>query len=108
MSSAPSFPGVEVGLSWLGGCEHVLTVLVGFCGVEDAAGTVSDIIAARIQPAAAEMMDALAPARRSWPRRWRAGRASDAGLAQHPDGRFDPVAPSTKEYVHARRLPAGL
>jgi hypothetical protein len=30
------------------------------------------------------------------------------GLAQHPDGRFDPIAPFTKEYVHARRLPAGL
>ena len=77
--------------------EAVQTVLVGFRGVEDAAGTVSDIIAARIQPAAVEMMDALAPqaaeppsgaairlapsrrswsssctARRSWPRRWRA------------------------------------
>lgn len=25
MSSAPSVPGVEVGVSWLGGCEHVLT-----------------------------------------------------------------------------------
>jgi malate synthase len=25
MSSAPSVPGVEVGASWLGGCEHVLT-----------------------------------------------------------------------------------
>ena len=86
MSSAPSVPGVEIGASWLGGCEHVLTagalellavlhgtfgqrraelsesravrdaekagrggvpqavqtVLVGFRGVEDAAGTVSD------------------------------------------------------------------
>ena len=140
MSSAPSVPGVEVGASWVGGCEHVLTagalellavlhgtfgqrraglsesrgvrdagpgrpggvseavqtVLVGFRGVEDAAGTVSDIIAARIQPAAVEMMNALAlqaaeppsgaairlapsrswssscTARRSWPRRWRA------------------------------------
>jgi hypothetical protein len=40
--------------------EAVQTALVGFCGVEDAAGTVSDIIAARIQPAAVEMMDALA------------------------------------------------
>jgi hypothetical protein len=25
MSSAPSVPGVEVGASWLGGCEQVLT-----------------------------------------------------------------------------------
>ena len=25
MSSAPSVPGIEVGASWLGGCEHVLT-----------------------------------------------------------------------------------
>ena len=25
MRSAPSVPGVEVGASWLGGCEHVLT-----------------------------------------------------------------------------------
>src|ERR1039458_2448623 len=25
MSSAPSVPGVEVGASWLGGCEHVRT-----------------------------------------------------------------------------------
>ena len=25
MSSAPSVPGVEVGASWLGSCEHVLT-----------------------------------------------------------------------------------
>jgi Malate synthase len=77
-------------------------------------------------------------ARRSWPRRWRAwaslcpSRTScscsthrsktyrsrhladaldgprQAGLAQHPDGRFDPLAPFTKEYVHVRRLPAGL
>jgi malate synthase len=31
-----------------------------------------------------------------------------AGLAQHPDGRFGPLAIFTKEYVHARRLPAGL
>jgi hypothetical protein len=31
-----------------------------------------------------------------------------AGLAQHPDGRFGPLAPFAKEYVHARRLPAGL
>jgi malate synthase len=31
-----------------------------------------------------------------------------ADLAQHPDGRFGPLAPFTKEYVHARRLPAGL
>jgi hypothetical protein len=31
-----------------------------------------------------------------------------AGLAQHPDGRFGPLALFTKEYVHARRLPAGL
>jgi hypothetical protein len=121
-------------------------VLVGFRSVKDAAGTVSDIIPARIRPAVVEMIDALAAlqaaeppsgaairpapsrswssnctARRSWPRRWRAwasrclsrtsrkcsthrSRAcrSDAtsltrwtgprhaGLAQHPDGRFDP------------------
>jgi hypothetical protein len=127
--------------------EAVQTVLVGFRGVEDAAGTVSDIIiiSARIRSAAVEMIDALAAlqaaeppsgaaispapsrswssnctARRSWPRRWRAwasrcpshvahvldasvqgvpvGRhladALDgprhAGLAQHPDCRFDP------------------
>lgn len=25
MSSVPSVPGVEVGASWLGGCEHVPT-----------------------------------------------------------------------------------
>lgn len=25
MSRVPSVPGVEVGASWLGGCEHVLT-----------------------------------------------------------------------------------
>ena len=31
-----------------------------------------------------------------------------AGLAQHPDGRFGPAGLFTKEYVHARRLPAGL
>jgi hypothetical protein len=121
-------------------------VLVGFRSVEDPAGTVSDIIPARIRPTAVEMIDTLAAlqaaeppsgaairpassrswssnctARRSWPRRWRAwasrcpsrtsprvldasvqgapaGRhladALDgprhAGLAQHPDGRFDP------------------
>jgi hypothetical protein len=67
MSSAPSVPGVEVGASWLGGCEHVLTagalkllaVLHGTFG-QRRAGTVSDIIAARIRPAAVEMMDALA------------------------------------------------
>jgi glycolate oxidase len=35
-------------------------MLVGFRSVEDAAGTVSDIIAAGILPAAIEMMDALA------------------------------------------------
>lgn len=47
------------------------------------------------EPAAVEMVDAL-----DGPRQ--------AGLAQHPDGRFYPLAPLTKEYVHARRLPAGL
>ena len=40
--------------------EAVQTMLVGFRSVEDAAGTVSDIIAAGILPAAIEMMDALA------------------------------------------------
>jgi glycolate oxidase len=40
--------------------EAVQTMLVGFRSVEDAAGTVSDIIAAGILPAAVEMMDALA------------------------------------------------
>ncbi len=40
--------------------ESVQTMLVGFSSVEDAAATVSDIIAAGILPAAIEMMDALA------------------------------------------------
>ena len=40
--------------------ESVQTMLVGFLSVEAAAGTVSDIIAAGILPAAIEMMDALA------------------------------------------------
>ena len=40
--------------------EAVQTMLVGFSSVEDAAGTVSDVIAAGILPAAIEMMDALA------------------------------------------------
>ena len=40
--------------------EAVQTMLVGFHSVADAAGTVSDIIAAGIIPAAIEMMDALA------------------------------------------------
>ncbi|MBD0737775.1 FAD-linked oxidase C-terminal domain-containing protein [Streptomyces sp. CBMA29] len=40
--------------------ESVQTMLVGFHTVEDAAGAVSDIIAAGILPAAIEMMDALA------------------------------------------------
>ncbi len=40
--------------------ESVQTMLVGFRSVEDAAATVSDIIAAGILPAAIEMMDALA------------------------------------------------
>ncbi len=40
--------------------ESVQTMLVGFRNVADAAGTVSDIIAAGILPAAVEMMDALA------------------------------------------------
>ncbi|MFI6350119.1 FAD-linked oxidase C-terminal domain-containing protein [Streptomyces sp. NPDC050560] len=40
--------------------ETVSTMLVGFHTVADAAGTVSDIIAAGIVPAAIEMMDALA------------------------------------------------
>nr|WTB28644.1 FAD-binding protein [Streptomyces sp. NBC_00830] len=40
--------------------ETVQTMLVGFHTVEDAAGAVSDIIAAGIVPAAIEMMDALA------------------------------------------------
>jgi glycolate oxidase len=40
--------------------EAVQTMLVGFSTVEDAAGAVSDIIAAGILPAAIEMMDALA------------------------------------------------
>jgi glycolate oxidase len=39
--------------------EAVQTMLVGFHSVEDAAGAVSDIIAAGIVPAAVEMMDAL-------------------------------------------------
>jgi len=39
--------------------EMVQTMLVGYRSVEDAAGTVSDIIAAGILPAAVEMMDAL-------------------------------------------------
>ena len=47
------------------------------------------------EPAAAEMADAL-----DGPRQ--------AGLAHHPDGRFDLLAPFAKEYAHARRLPAGL
>ena len=40
--------------------EAVQTMLVGFRSVEDAAATVSDIIAAGIVPAAIEMMDSLA------------------------------------------------
>ncbi|SDN09024.1 FAD-linked oxidase C-terminal domain-containing protein [Actinacidiphila guanduensis] len=40
--------------------ETVRTMLVGFHSVADAAGTVSDIIAEGILPAAVEMMDALA------------------------------------------------
>ena len=40
--------------------EAVQTMLVGFRSVDDAAGAVSDIIAAGILPAAIEMMDALA------------------------------------------------
>ncbi|GAA3745369.1 FAD-linked oxidase C-terminal domain-containing protein [Streptomyces tremellae] len=40
--------------------ETVRTMLVGFRSVADAAGTVSDTIAAGILPAAIEMMDALA------------------------------------------------
>lgn len=40
--------------------ESVQTMLVGYGSVEDAAATVSDIIAAGILPAAIEMMDALA------------------------------------------------
>jgi len=40
--------------------ESVQTMLVGFHSVADAGGTVSDIIAAGILPAAIEMMDALA------------------------------------------------
>jgi glycolate oxidase len=40
--------------------ESVQTMLVGYRSVEDAAGTVSDIIAEGILPAAVEMMDALA------------------------------------------------
>ncbi len=40
--------------------ESVQTMLVGYRSVEDAAATVSDIIAAGIVPAAIEMMDALA------------------------------------------------
>ncbi|GIH17807.1 FAD-linked oxidase C-terminal domain-containing protein [Rugosimonospora africana] len=40
--------------------ETVQTMLVGFHSVRDAAGTVSDIIASGIVPAAIEMMDALA------------------------------------------------
>ncbi|WP_306191846.1 FAD-linked oxidase C-terminal domain-containing protein [Streptomyces sp. MK5] len=40
--------------------ETVRTMLLGFHTVEDAAGAVSDIIAAGIVPAAIEMMDALA------------------------------------------------
>jgi len=40
--------------------EHIQTLLAGFRSVTDAAGTVSDIIAAGVLPAAVEMMDRLA------------------------------------------------
>jgi glycolate oxidase len=40
--------------------ETVQTMLVGFHSIDDAAGAVSDIVAAGIVPAAVEMMDALA------------------------------------------------
>ncbi len=40
--------------------EAVQTLLAGFCSVEDAAETVSDVIAAGVVPAAIEMMDRLA------------------------------------------------
>jgi glycolate oxidase len=50
----------EITLRTVQAPESVQTMLVGFRTVEDAAGTVSDIIAAGIVPAAIEMMDALA------------------------------------------------
>ena len=67
MSSAPSVPDVEVGASWLGDCEHVLTagalellvVLHGTFGQRRA--ELSESRAVRdTEPAAIEMMDALA------------------------------------------------
>ena len=50
----------EVTLRLVRAPEAVQTMLVGYRTVEDAAATVSDIIAAGILPAAVEMMDALA------------------------------------------------
>src|SRR6185437_16785111 len=118
MSSAPSVPGVEVGAPWPGGCEHVLTAgalkmvaaLDGTFGPGRAKFFMADregepmpvarivqVPGASVQgvPVGRHLADALDGSRQ-------------AGLAQHPDGRFGPLALFTKEYVHARRSPAGL
>ncbi len=92
MSSAPSVPGVEVGASWLGGCEHALTagalellaVLHGTLGPGRA-----ELPASRAVRDAERVGGAARITGRDEGRA--AGRLADhAGLAQHPDGRFDP------------------
>lgn len=89
-------PDHRAGLSAQCALEGVQTVLAGLRGVKDAAGTASDLIAARIWSAAVEMINILTfqaaespsgavirpalsrswssscTARGSWPRRWRA------------------------------------
>jgi Malate synthase len=133
-SAASRMPGKQPATSSPPGSEPTAVEMVdasALRAVEPPSGTA-------IRPASSLSWSSNCTARRSWPRRWRAwasrcpSRTScscsmhrskayrsrhladapdgprQAGLAQYPDGRFDTLAPFTKEYVHARRLPAGL
>ena len=63
---------------------------------------------AAIRPAPSRSWSSSCTARRSWPRRGRAGRAPARRSGTAPGRPLLPAGPFTKEYVHARRLPAGL
>src|SRR5437868_231571 len=111
MSSALSVPGVEVGASWLGGCGQVLTAvalelppaldrMLGPAAAEMAEAALQAAESPSgeaIRPAPSRSWSSSCTARGSWPRRGRAWASR-----WPPDGRFDPLAPSRREYVHAR------
>ena len=89
MSSAQSVASIGVGACRPGGCEQVRTV--GALELPAALHRTFGTRTGRLVEAYRSRHPAGAP---DGPRQ--------AGLAQYPDGRFDPLAPLTKEYVHAR------